>query len=376
MSTHAKYSPSQLSRILSCPASASAPKDSSSSSYAEEGTMLHEVVERGLFSHSKGESWALELKKHSLTPDQYSAVEECILYALDLMTELGEYTMWLEKRVYAYDDCDGTADLILFNDKEVHVIDWKFGAGIEVSAYENIQLMTYGVGALRELGKEGNYHLPVMIHVVQPRLNNFDTYCTSAGNLERWLQHTLIPGIELAKSPDAPYHPSVEACRWCPIKSNCTSRVTMAFKHAEDVFEEYAKMPEIPAEKIAELITKAEEVEACIKDLKLHATKLLLDGKEVPGLKMVRGRSNRVWVDVEAAGEFLSSILDPEEMFTMKMVSPAQAEKLLDRDLRKDDSFLSLIDKPEGKATLVPESDKRQAISGGAECVFQNFTKE
>jgi hypothetical protein len=118
------------------------------------------------------------------------------------------------------------------------------------------------------------------------------------------------------------------------------------------------------------LLLMAEEIEACIKDLKLHATQLLSDGKEVQGFKLVRGRSNRAWLDEDVAGEFLSVHLDPEEMFNMKMVSPAQAEKLLDRLLRKDDDFTSLVHKPEGKVTMVVESDKRSAISLNAEAVF------
>jgi len=376
MEKHAKYSPSQLSRILQCPASASAPKDSTSSSYAEEGTLLHEVVEQGLREHLNGRSWGSLFKSKGLTPDQYSAVEECMLYALDIIAKTSNCTPIIEERVYIADDCDGTADLILYNDDIVHVIDWKFGQGIEVSAQENVQLMAYAVGALRRLGREDNYHQPVHIHVVQPRLNNYDVYKTTATELDRWLHHELMPGLELAKSPEAPFSPSIEACRWCPNKSTCPARIEGAFKNAEVVFAEYVKMPEIPVERIAELISKAEEVEACIKDLKLHATKILLDGDEVKGLKLVRGRSNRVWVDIEAAGEFLSTHLDPEEMFSMKMVSPAQAEKLLDRDLRKESDFTSLIDKPEGKPTLVPEADKRMAISGSAECAFANYGEE
>lgn len=373
METHAKYSPSKLSRILACPASASAVDIQVATSYAEEGTMLHNVTERGLQAFLNGQSWLTAIRGYKLSPEQLNAVEECVLFAVNVVTELGGLSaceVCVEQRFYIADDCGGTADLTIYNGSELHVIDWKFGQGVEVSADENTQLKAYGWGAVKEFKQMENFSLPVILHVVQPRLNNFSAFATSVGNLQRWINHELLPGLVLAASPDAPYKPSIEACRWCPRKQTCAARLQNAMKNAETVFAEHVKLPDIPLDALQVLIPMAEEIEQVIKDLKLLAQQQLSDGKEVPGYKLVRGRSNREWVDEAAAGEFLSVHLDPEEMYNVKLVSPAAAEKLLDRSLRKEDDFTSLFHKPDGKVTLAPASDKRPAISLDASSVF------
>jgi len=218
------------------------------------------------------------------------------------------------------------------------------------------------------------HHRLVGLHVVQPRLNNYSTDEHTVGSLIRWHQHELAPGLQKARDPKAEYSPG-EHCRWCPNKVVCSARLQLAIKDAEEVFAEYAKLPNIPLEAIQKLLPKAEQIEQVIKDLKLYATQQILAGKEVPGFKLVAGRSNRSWVDPDLAAEFLAKHLDPEEMYEMKLLSPAKAEKVLDRAIRKDDEFLALIEKPEGKPTLVVESDKRPPLKLDASSVFQDYTK-
>jgi hypothetical protein len=373
MEVHAKYSPSKLSRILACAASADAIDVKGGSVYADEGTMLHGVTEAGLQAFVKGQSWMTTIRGFILNREQLNAVEECMLFAVDKVTELGgldQCKLFIEQRFYIADDCDGTADLTIVGPDDIHVIDWKFGQGIEVSAHENTQLMAYGWGAVKDLGQTGNYHLPVNLHVVQPRLNNFSSFETSVGELDRWVKHVLLPGLARAGQPNPSFNPSIETCRWCPRKQTCSARLQGAMKNAELVFAEHANLPDVPLDALQRLIPMAKEIEQVIKDLTLLAHQQLANGKEVAGYKLVRGRSNRAWVDVEAAGEYLSLHLEPEEMFNVTMVSPAVAEGLLDRARRKEDDFTSLIHKPEGKVTLALESDKRPAISLDASSVF------
>jgi hypothetical protein len=147
----------------------------------------------------------------------------------------------------------------------------------------------------------------------------------------------------------------------------------MAFTNAEEIFAEHAKLPEVDPNDIGELIAKAKEVEQVIKDLTQHATKLIMDGKEVRGYKLVAGRSIRKWVDEESAIEFMTSRADFEDLFTQKFISPTQAEKLLGRDAKKDEDFQAQVYKPEGKPTLVPETDKRRALNLTAEHAFCEF---
>jgi hypothetical protein len=334
--------------------------------------MLHDVVAKVLVKHLKYFGWKQHLDEFKLTQDQYNAVEDCVVYALDLVAEFEEPAeIFIEQPVYITKDCSGTADLIIAGEHELHIIDWKFGQGIEVSANENVQLMAYACGAYNLHSVQDIHN--VMLHVVQPRLDNYDMYSLSLENLLRWENYTLLPGLEEAEKPDAPYVPSLEACRWCPIKTTCKARIKMAFTNAEEIFAEHAKLPEVDPNDIGELIAKAKEVEQVIKDLTQHATKLIMDGKEVRGYKLVAGRSIRKWVDEESAIEFMTSRADFEDLFTQKFISPTQAEKLLGRDAKKDEDFQAQVYKPEGKPTLVPETDKRRALNLTAEHAFCEF---
>lgn len=371
MAKHAKFSPSKLSRILLCPASGRHEATPSSSSvYADEGTLLPHVMEQAILTWKKGQSWKVTIRSHELNAEQVNAVEDAMLYLLDL--QFNPELVEVEQQVYITSDCYGTVDCLYDDGMEIHVIDWKFGAGVEVSAQDNPQTMAYATGAILRNSETMNYHQRVVMHVVQPRMSNYDTMETNVRVMMDWNDGTLQPGLWLAKSPDAPYVPSLSACRWCPAKATCTARFTNTISNAEQVFAAHAQLPEINMDLFGQILQMAEAIEQCVKDLKLHATLLLAEGKEVKGYKLVRGRSNRAWIDETMAGEFLAERLDPEEMYQMKMVSPAQAEKLLDREARKDESFTSLIHKPEGKVTIAPESDKRAPISLDAESVFAN----
>lgn len=45
----------------------------------------------------------------------------------------------------------GTGDCIIISDKTLHIIDFKYGQGVEVSVVNNPQMKVYGLGALNIL---------------------------------------------------------------------------------------------------------------------------------------------------------------------------------------------------------------------------------
>jgi len=85
-------------------------------------------------------------------------------------------------------------------------------------------------------------------------------------------------------------------------------------------------------------------------------------GREVPGFKLVEGRSNRAWKDKEHVEELLkkNKKVKSEDMYTKTLKGPAPIEKLLGKDHK---ILKENVHKPEGKPTLVPESDKRDALT-------------
>lgn len=378
MEKHARFSPSKLSMILTCPASASYDGPPlPSNKYADEGTLLHNCVEQCLSSLSKfPDVWSAFENLEGLTPEQRRAVEDCLLYAEELMEatkheEMGVFYD-IETRVFVYPDCHGTLDFCVYNYDVLHIVDWKFGAGIEVSAVENKQLLAYAAGKMVEISTKPD---KVVLHVVQPRLGNFSTYELSKNDLYRWSEFELMPGLKAAASPNPKFNPTEEACRWCPRKVSCTARLQLAMSNAEQVFAEHAKMPDIPLEALQKLLPMAKQIEQVIKDLTAYGQLKLMHGEQVPGYKLVYGRSNRAWADEKAAAHFLAEQLEPEEMYDVKLITPAKAEDKLPREFKKDDRFQCLITKPEGKITMVPEDDKRPPIAISAETAFEDYAE-
>ena len=92
----------------------------------------------------------------------------------------------------------------------------------------------------------------------------------------------------------------------------------------------------------------------------------LMAGAAPMGFKLVEGRSNRTWVDEEAALKLLNNHLTIDELRPRAdLISPAQAEKALKgRELstKFENKLQGLITRPEGTPTLAPEDDKRPAI--------------
>ena len=114
---------------------------------------------------------------------------------------------------------------------------------------------------------------------------------------------------------------------------------------------------------VGELLTQTSLFSDWIKALESHAVDLMQAGREIPGFKLVEGRSLRTWKDEEQAISELKSLkLKKPDLFIEKFISPAQAEKLFKQNKLDKERLDSLITKPPGKTTFAPESDKRPAV--------------
>ena len=135
----------------------------------------------------------------------------------------------------------------------------------------------------------------------------------------------------------------------------------------KDATEEDTGKPKLPAEisneEIGAILKRAMFLEDWVKKLKKFALDALVAGKEIPGWKIIEGRSNRVIKDKDAA---VKAILDAEyeEAVIYKpreMVALGELKKLLGK---KDfEKYVGpYVEKPQGAPTLVPEDDRRPAM--------------
>ena len=93
-------------------------------------------------------------------------------------------------------------------------------------------------------------------------------------------------------------------------------------------------------------------------------------GKQWTGFKLVEGRSNRKYTDEEEVAE-AAKAAGYTDIYKSTLVGITEMEKLMGK--KKFAEVLGkLVYKPQGKITLVTESDKRQAVeTASAEADFK-----
>ena len=379
MADHARYSPSKLTRIVTCPGSVDATldKEQRQTDVADEGTMLHSVTSYSLDSSDTTVS-ERAIKKFNLKEKEHiDAVQDCLDWVSGIKLKYAgeEWFEGVEHRVslapyVAKTACDelvdveGTMDYSLaFPSLGIlYVVDWKFGKGVEV--YPDCeQLFAYALGRLATITDWKRYTEIVLV-IGQPRLYNgecFKEHHTTAQELFAWLKEALIPALINSQSKHPKFNPSSKGCMWCAIKATCVHRHAAATAIACKAFEVFVKLPnEITMEELAEFLDGVPQLETYLSDIQKFATHLIQNGTDIPGYKMVAGRSTRKWLNEEYAKEYLAA--NDVDAFEIKFRSPAQVEKVLGKKNMTED-ILKLIHKPEGSPTLVKATDKRPALS-------------
>lgn len=374
---HSKLSASAAYRWTECPGSvpaiASLGEVDTGSVYAEEGTALHAAAERCLLNNASAEDLPSpftyesdgEIKTIELDFEQREAIQK----SLDYVRALGGNPITESRVVYGYDldvppeDAFGTCDIILPIDDTIHIIDFKFGRGY-VSAFENKQLILYAIGALSSLELLGDTFEHIFLHIVQPRVSSFPQppFEMVRDDLDEWVEYFRRKAAEVyeaertfdlkSKEWVKKYlTPSAEACKFCPFKPHCPA----LFEEVEWVEEQL----DIKDRDISGILSKREIIRDFLNAIEKEAMKLLLDGKEIEGYKLIEGRQgNRRWGDAAKLEAKLKELGIAEEKMYAKpsLLSPAQMEKALKKELSQPEIIEEFIVRNPAKPTLAEES--------------------
>ncbi|MBL4898685.1 MAG: DUF2800 domain-containing protein, partial [Colwellia sp.] len=269
----------------------------------------------------------------------------------------------------------GTADAIVIKDRTMYVIDLKSGRGVQVFAEENTQLMLYGLGAYNDYDMLFDFD-SIKLVIVQPPFNHVDEWEITVDDLLDWGENIVKPASELALSEDAERVAGKAQCKWCKAKADCSVSGKKALQVISKDFDDITTPIKIldpmliDEATVANILEQVELVEGFIKSLKQRAVDTLQRGDSIPRHKLVRGKSNRAWLDKDDAEKRLKRKLKVSELYKKTMLTPAQAEKLMG----KGHPLLGeLITKPEGKPTLVSITDKRTAIDYTPDCLENDF---
>ena len=372
---HARLSASGSKRWMTCTPSARLEESfsDSTSSFAEEGTFAHELSELLLADYMQSLS-GLEVKKrmNKMKKNEYYSeelfdyVKNYVDYVIERVHELeatfGNSTILLEKRLDFSEwvpEGFGTGDVILLAGNVMEIIDLKYGKGVPVFAEENSQMRLYALGAINDFGFLYDIE-EVRMTIVQPRLDSVSTDTFEAQALLDWGEAEVRPKAEMADKGEGEYVPG-EHCRFCRARAVCRARADENLKLA--AFD-FADPPRLSNDEIAEIMVKAEGLAKWAKDVSEYAFDQAVNhGVKFPNWKLVEGRSNRRYVDPLQVLEklklegFDEKAITKTELLTLTNLEKAIGKKMVTEHLSE------LIEKPNGKATLVPESDKRKEIN-------------
>jgi hypothetical protein len=433
---------SSASRILGCPGSvdllAKIPSEvlNESSSYADEGTGLHEIMAylvendipiNDIMADPKvDELW----EKYDLHLDRmYDAVVpayKSFLAYLDTLYESDddEVRIRVESRVAmpGIEGAFGTCDVLIRAPKKTVVWDWKFGQGVPVLAsykmamgeagnsdpnaeYGNDQLMFYARAAMETYPdyfvEDSAGAWPVELVICQPRIldEELSAFKTDTMSLE-WFREDLVDAVEEAQSGKGQLKKG-SYCRFAKCKTICPLHLNGAEAMAHvgsqlaklqlrqsqpmtlstGVTVEHEPQPTAYAEALSAMLDLAEVLEPYINEARAQAHTFMEAGGTVAKWKLVPKRAGwDSWLERDEVDSFLSrrKLAVEERRKPWEPITPAVARKLL--KAKGDDKGVKLLEKyvkpgVSSGTTIAPADDAREAVQATATMVAELANK-
>lgn len=373
---HARLSASASHRWLNCPPSVrlSEKYPDSSSPYAQQGTDAHALcaylVEKALGRDAKDPTENLTYYDQEMQDcaegyaafvmEEYELIRQRCPDAEVLIEQKVSYAHWVP-------DGFGTADCIILADGMAEIIDYKHGLGVLVSAETedfggNPQLMCYALGVIQMF--DGIYNInAVRMAIYQPRRANVSTFNMTKADLLKWADNVLAPTAQLALMGEGEFCAG-DHCQFCKAKAVCRKRAEYNLELAKYDFE----MPaELKPHEVDAILMRLDQFTAWASDVREYALDQALQGTDYSHFKLVEGRSNRKYTDETAVAAAVTKAgFDPYEK---KLLGVTAMQKYLGR-ARFDELLAPYLEKPPGKPTLVPLSDKRPAMKTTAQTDF------
>lgn len=338
----------------------------SESKFAIDGTVVHGILEAWMLEQETPEG----VEGHKVTDEHLELAEEMFAVAEGVLDRYGCVEVEPEVTGEWASDVGGTLDLVGLGAKgELVLLDYKSGAGKQVEAKGNDQLlfaaamMIYGESSCADFVAGSTSFVGVIIQpardgVIQTKVWEFDRE-----TLDAWWDYHKEK-IELARKGEGALVAG-DHCAFCPAQAVCPATTGQLLR-----------MQQLDPERrddLIEALNLIEPVKATIRAVEKMAYEQLEVGVDLPGWKLVRGRKNRAWADEAEAKRRLKSALRGAKingqaavrsiMTEPKLVTPAQAEKVLKKAGREDKLDVNEIAPvPESTTmTLAPEDDPREA---------------
>lgn len=408
MSQHALLSPSGFKALMLCPAKPAMERGrpDDASEYADEGTAAHFL---GAWCLERGEQAPLYLGRLiHVTPEgaswdgsdgarSFAVTEEFAEHVQTYVDTVRDYVgpdgqLFVEQalpidHITGETDAEGTGDAVIVRGDELIVGDLKFGRGVEVQAEGNPQLKLYALGGLRKFDLVGDI-ARVRVFICQPRAGGTTEAVYTVDELQAWARDEATPAAEKAMQiyqrvgiNDVTQWcgPHEDACRFCKAKGDCPALDGAVSKALGAEFTDLTTEDQVERDAIVETSVATAHaagglgakmdavplVELWCKAVRARTEKELLEGRTVPGYKLVAGRKGaRAWGDAAAAETLLRKTfrLKVEDAYDLTLISPTKAEKLLKATPKRWAKAQALITQNDGKPSVAPVSDSRPAL--------------
>jgi len=345
------------------------------SEFASEGTAAHDVRERCLTQGKNVEEFVGEWIEademfFEVTPQWVTWLqpgidrirEERGAWSIEYRVEMDP---WIEGGFGTLDAGGVAPDLITIDDL-------KFGRGVVVDAEHNSQLMIYALGFWMNYARHHTKATRFLLRIDQPRVpGQGSEWYTTLDELLRFAEQVAAAAVATL-DPDAPLNPTPKGCMFCRAARNASCPTLDLFVlqlltlAPTDLDASRRKEPTLTAidtlspERRSYLLAHRSLITNWVNNLQSAAVHDAIHGLPVPGFKAVGTQGDRAWVNAEQAEEFWKAKMPANAIYSQKLKGPAQMEQVAGTRTWK--VAQDLIHRPEGRPTLVPESDKRDAL--------------
>lgn len=376
MGAHAILSASASHRWLKCLPSARWEQQfpDKTSAYAEEGTRAHALAEKTLKEFRNGGSPEVvsddaEMKEAiqsyvDTVVEKFTEARQASPDARLLIEQHLDFSKWVPQGF-------GTGDCLIISDRILEVCDLKYGKGVEVSAQGNSQMRLYALGAIEAQEMFWGFD-KVRMTIIQPRIGNVSSEEMSVEDLKAWgaIAHQRALLAFEGKGPLT----AGDHCRFCRCRTVCGAYADYMTAPLKEAFKPPA---ELQPDEVADIVLKAKRIKGWLEDIETYALMQALDGRKLPGLKLVAGRSVRKIINPDlAAGKLLEAGYKPEEIYKPQSLQTMTELKRLCGAKKLEALLEGNMETTKRSPALVPESDKRPALEiNRTEEIKDIFTK-
>lgn len=378
---HAKLSASGAKKWIACPGSVAleAAVEEQPSEYAAEGTAAHSLGEAKIrlamreYTRAK---YHKAIKDLSITEEMEDCTDEYRDFVFEayneMKREIPDTELLLEQRLTFSDyvpEGFGTGDCVIINNAHLYIIDLKYGKGVRVEAKDNPQLRLYALGVLETYGFLYEFQ-DVKMTIYQPRLDHIDSEVLSIAELQAWGESIKATAEKAFNGSDECYAGNHCDSGFCKARPFCRA---YSEKKLEMARFEFAKPNTLSMEEISDILEEAEALSKWATIIKEYALNEAINGAEIPGYKLVEGRSNRAFTvdDTLIANQLICKGYNDDDIWPRKLLPLGKLEKYLGKKTFQE-LLGDFIAKPQGKPVLVPLTDARPTINS-AESAVEDF---